>query len=134
VNGGIRGFIQKNGNGNNSTGAEPCFYYVPYMKNTGMALQQLQENTFRDGNYRGSDAKPPTIEKAVEWMKENVTASILDITGLSKEIVPGKAAPLEQDDLLDLFGSDKPNHTMIENNQNGILGWMGRRVSLYYCI
>jgi hypothetical protein len=67
-------------------------------------------------------------------MKENVTASILDITGLSKEIVPGKAAPLEQDDLLDLFGSDKPNHTMIENNQNGILGWMGRRVSLYYCI
>jgi hypothetical protein len=115
-------------------GAEFWFYYVPYMKDIGMALQQLQENTFHNGNYRGSDAKPPTIEKAVEWMKENGTASILDITGLSEEIMPGKAAPLAQDDLLDLFETDRPDRTMIENNKDGIFGWIDRGECLYIIV
>ena len=66
-------------------GAEPWQYFVTYQPNLQGALENLRQQEFRAGRFRGSELKPATIEEAFENMDADGTASILDIERVADE-------------------------------------------------
>jgi hypothetical protein len=80
-------------------GGEPWFHVAPYQSDIPAVLEALRRRVFTEGEYRGSDAEPASIEEALENMDADGTASILDIdhvadnpepTGVSA-LTPAKA-------------------------------------------
>lgn len=47
-------------------GGEPWFHVAPYQPDIGAALEALRQRVFAEGEYRGSEAEPATIEEALE--------------------------------------------------------------------
>jgi hypothetical protein len=99
-------------------GAEPWDYFVPYEEDVQKALEKLRLREFRAGRYRGAEDHPATIEEAFENMDEDGTASILDITHVADEPEFFAVVPLPSDNLVQLFGTDKPTREMIEQNMD----------------
>lgn len=97
-------------------GAEPWDYYVPYEDDIQAALDKLREREFRAGRFRGSELRPATIEEALDNMDADGTGSILDIDHVADEPDFCAVAPLPREELLRLFGTDKPTRAMIEGN------------------
>jgi hypothetical protein len=97
-------------------GAEPWDYFVPYEKDIQAALDKLRQREFRAGRYRGSEEDPATIEEAVENMDADGTGSILDITHIAEEPDFCAVAPLSAEELVQLFGTDRPTREMIERS------------------
>ena len=60
-------------------GGEPWRHVAPYQSDIPSALEALRQREFADGDYRGSEAEPASIEEALENMDADGTASILDI-------------------------------------------------------
>jgi len=99
-------------------GAEPWQYFVTYQPNLQGALENLRQQEFRAGRFRGSELKPATIEEAFENMDADGTASILDIESVADESDFCVVAPLPKDELVRLFGTAEPTHAMIEQNMD----------------
>ena len=99
-------------------GAEPWDYFVPYEEDVQKALEKLRLREFRAGRYRGAEEHPATIEEVFENMDEDGTASILDITHIADEAEFFAVTPLPPNDLVQLFGTDKPTREMIERNMD----------------
>jgi hypothetical protein len=99
-------------------GAEPWDYFVPYEPNIEAALQKLREREFRAGRYRGSEENPATIEEAMENMDADGTGSILDMTHIADEPDFFAVSPLPPEELVRLFGTDKPTREMIEEQMD----------------
>jgi hypothetical protein len=97
-------------------GAEPWDYFVPYEPDVQAALNKLRDLEFRAGRFRGSELRPATIEKALENMDADGTASILDIDHVADEPEFCAVAPLPVDELVRCFGTDKPTRAMVEAN------------------
>src|SRR5438093_12659996 len=97
-------------------GAEPWDYFVPYEEDVEAALEKLRQREFRAGRYRGSEANPATIEEAIDNADADGTGSILDITQVADEADFCTVAPLPADDLVRLFGTDRPTREMIERD------------------
>lgn len=97
-------------------GAEPWDYWVPYQQSIQQALDDLREQVFRSGGYRGSNLKPATPEEAVENMEADGTASILDITSVSDEPEFCAVCPLSEEQLRDFFDTTQPTREQIEHN------------------
>ena len=97
-------------------GAEPWDYFVPYEDNIQAALDKLREREFRAGRFRGSDLNPATIEEAMENMDADGTGSILDISSVADEPDFCTVAPLPPEELVRLFGTERPTRPMIEAN------------------
>jgi hypothetical protein len=95
-------------------GAEPWDYFVPYEENVQTALEKLRQREFRAGRFRGSELNPPTIEEAVANMEADGTGSILDMMHVSDEADFCSVCPLAKEELIRLFGTDKPTREMIE--------------------
>src|SRR5438093_2548774 len=96
-------------------GAEPWDYFVPYELDIEAALEALREREFRAGRFRGSELRPVSIEDAVIQMDADGTASILDIDHVAEEPEFCAVAPLPPDELVRLFGTDRPTREMIEH-------------------
>ena len=58
--------------------------------------------------------KPKTIEKLLEIQAESGTHSILDIVGISPEPKFGYIRPFPREKLVEIFGSQTPSHSEIE--------------------
>ena len=86
-------------------GAEPWQYFVAYQPNLQGALENLRQQEFRAGRFRGSELKPATIEEAFENMDADGTASILDIERVAEE-PEGRQILLGELLLLFLVGRD----------------------------
>ena len=99
-------------------GGETWEYFVPYQQDIEKALQELRQEVFTKGAFRGSEKKPETIEKALENAAECGTASILDINAVSEEPGPCTVSPLDEDDLDYYFNTTQPSHEMIMQNQD----------------
>ncbi len=96
-------------------GGEPWHYFVPYEEDINFTLQKLREREFKAGRYYGSEDQPETIEEALSNREEVGTASILDIEKVGDRPNILTVCPLSQDDLFNLFGTDKPNMEMVRS-------------------
>lgn len=112
-------------------GGHPWFYFVTYEADVNSALQRLREREFQAGRYYpvidfpefpvtqdspAPGAEHDSIEEAFEEADADGTRSILDMMSVSETPDYCAVAPLPQEDLLDLFGTDKPTHEMIEES------------------
>ena len=110
-------------------GGHAWFYFVDYEPDVNAALQKLREREFRAGRYNpvlwfpefpvGPDSPTPgaqhaSIEEALEASEEEGTRSILDMTKVADAPDFFAVAPLPLEDLIALFGTDKPTHEMVE--------------------
>src|SRR5262249_12232472 len=64
----------------------------------------------------GAELRPGPIEQAVSNMEADGTASILDIDHVADEPEFCAVAPLPNEALLRLFGTDMPTRAMVETN------------------
>jgi hypothetical protein len=114
-------------------GGHPWFYFVDYEANVNAALQKLRQREFQAGRYNpavdfpefpvGKESPSPgaqhgSIEEAIEDADADGTRSILDMEGVADTPDYGVAAPLPEEDLLTLFGTDKPTREMIEDSDD----------------
>lgn len=111
-------------------GAEPYWYFTKYDTDTDRALQHLRDREFQAGRYNpvmpfipfGETALPApgaehdSIDEAREAADADGTRSILDIECVADEPDFCVAAPLDEDDLVALFGTAQPTHEMVESN------------------
>lgn len=110
-------------------GAKPWYYFVPYEEDVNFTLQRLREREFKAGRYYGSEHQPKSIEEALSNQEEAGTASILDMEKVGDKPDILTVCPLSQDDLFNLFGTDKPDYEMVhsvlvnEDNLRNNTGW-----------
>jgi hypothetical protein len=112
-------------------GGHEWFYFVEYEEAINAALQKLREREFRAGRYNlvtwfpefpvGPDSPAPgaqhaSIEEAIEEADADGTRSILDMMTVADEPDFNAVSPLPPEDLMELFGTDKPTREMIEVN------------------
>src|SRR5947209_1180853 len=101
-------------------GAEPWSYFVPFREDIQGALEALRQHEFAAGRYHrpDSDEEPKSPEEALEMADADGTRSILDMQRVSETPDYFAVAPLARDQLLALFGTDQPTHTMIAGNHD----------------
>jgi hypothetical protein len=114
-------------------GSEPYFYFVDYQRDFNAALQELRQSEFNAGRYNPVisfldfpiDEKSPSpgaqhksIKKAIRAADASGTRSILDIERIAEKPDYGVASQLQDEKLLELYGTTKPTHDMIEKNMD----------------
>jgi hypothetical protein len=114
-------------------GGEPWFYFVEYQADINSALQALRRREFQAGRYNpvtpmpgfpveagaaGPGAQHSSIEEAIEDADADGARSILDMERVSEDPDYGSVTPLSDEDLVDLFGTNKPTREMIESNND----------------
>ncbi len=97
-------------------GAEAWDYFVPYEADVQAAMEKLREREFRAGRFNGSEENPATIDEAREVADADGTRSILDIDRVGDEPDYGVVVPLSSEQLVEYYGTDRPTHEMIEEN------------------
>jgi hypothetical protein len=115
-------------------GAEPWSYFVPYREDIEGALEDLRQQEFEAGRYdkpSGPHPAPSSIEEARRASDASGTRSILDMVGVAESPRPpgftledafesgidpglGLVAPLAPEQLVELFGTERPTRAMIE--------------------
>ncbi len=112
-------------------GAHPWFYFIPYENDIAQGLATLREREFKAGRDNPSEpfpgfpvdprrlpgSKHSSIEAARAAASASGTRSILDMTRISARPDFGAVAPLDEDELMDLFGTVKPTRAHIEANE-----------------
>ena len=91
---------------------------MPYEEDIQAALEKLRQREFRAGRFNGSEDHPATIEEVLENMDADGTRSILDMTHISDQPDYFAVTPLPADELVSLFGTDRPTREMIEQNMD----------------
>jgi hypothetical protein len=114
-------------------GGHPWFYSVEYQPDVNSALQELRRREFEAGRYNPAvwfpqfpvDEKSPSpgaqhssIEEAIEDADADGTRSILDMERVSDNPDYGAVTPLRADELIELFGTDKPSREMVEESDD----------------
>ncbi len=142
-------------------GASGWGYFVPYQPDIEKALHELREQVFRSSDYflrppieinpddytdmpeevreqvplwierEESFSQPTTIDALVEWNGEEGTHSIIDIERIKPTPTYGAAAPLSKEQLARLFGTDKPERSMVERKADEIQSLRGRWEATY---
>ncbi|HZT42725.1 MAG TPA: hypothetical protein VFA07_11220 [Chthonomonadaceae bacterium] len=127
-------------------GATGWTYWIPYQSDLDKALRELKEQVFARGEYnkpftaedyleilgekadprlaralpsRASLTPPQTIGELLRQCAESGTGSILDIERVAAEPQFGAIAPLPNETLRNLFGTEKPTQEMVAQ-------WAGR--------
>jgi len=114
-------------------GAHPYYYFVKHQDDISGALEQLRQREFQAGRYNpvipfldfpihsnspSPGAQHPSIEAAFEDAEADGTRSILDLSEISEEPNFCCAAPLDEERLIDLYGTTKPTHEMVEQTMD----------------
>jgi hypothetical protein len=114
-------------------GGHPWFYFVDYEPDINAALQKLRQREFLAGRYNpvvwfpefpiGPQSPAPgaqhgSIEEAIEEADADGTRSILDMEKVSDAPDYSAVAPLPEDVLIELFGTNKPTHEMVEGSDD----------------
>lgn len=110
-------------------GGHPWFYFVEYNQDIDLALQKLRKREFEAGRYNPVMWFPPfpvslnspapgaghaSMEEALEASEASGTRSILDMIRVSVEADLSCVSPFPEAALVNLFGTTKPTHEMIE--------------------
>jgi hypothetical protein len=129
-------------------GAEPWYYFTPYQKDVDKALQELRQKEFLARRYYPvieslefpTAENPPlcgathsSIQEAIDDAGETGTRSILDIQNVAMELEPCKAAPLSIEEQVECFGTDRPTHTLLIDEERiwEIFDLLGRGEAIY---
>jgi hypothetical protein len=112
-------------------GGHPWFYFVEYEPDLNAALQKLREREFMAGRYNpavnfplfpvGPQSPAPgaqhdSIEEALEDSDADGTRSILDMERVGDVPDYGVVAPLPKEELMNLFGTERPTREMVESS------------------
>ena len=112
-------------------GGHPWFYFVEYEPDLNAALQKLREREFMAGRYNptvnfpefpvGPQSPAPgaqhdSIEEALEDSDADGTRSILDMERVGEVPDYGVVAPLTKEELMNLFGTNRPTREMVESS------------------
>ncbi|HEY9908454.1 MAG TPA: hypothetical protein V6D18_12710, partial [Thermosynechococcaceae cyanobacterium] len=124
-------------------GADPYWYFSKYHPDINVALQTLRQQEFEAGRYDPAMrmCKPPmymfefdfpptanspspgaqhsSIAEAIESSDASGTGSILDIRKISNSPEFLASWAVSDDELLILFGTDKPTREMVEKYISG---------------
>jgi len=95
-------------------GGEPWFHVAPYQSDIPAALEALRQRVFAEGEYRGSNEEPATIEEALENMDADGTASILDIDHVAASAEPTGVTVLTPAEAKQYFGTERPTRADVE--------------------
>lgn len=113
-------------------GAHPYWYFEKYAGNVEASLRTLREREFNAGRYNPVGAFPEfppgphspspgaqhaTIEEVMEDAAEDGTRSILDLDHVSDSPDFCAVAPLPDDVLENLYGTETPTRQMVEQNR-----------------
>jgi hypothetical protein len=122
-----------------TVGANPYFYLTPYQEDIEAALLALREQEFKAGRYDPAMqmADPPSytfqmrfppdetwpapgaqhasIEEALDASGESGTGSILDLSRVGTAPDFFTACPLDDQELIQLFGTTKPTRDLLES-------------------
>jgi hypothetical protein len=113
-------------------GAHPWFYFVPYENEIARSLEKLRQQEFLAGRYNPCEAFPnfpvnprhapgrghPSIEAARAAAGPSGTRSILDMRRITDGPAFGTVSPLDDAELLELFGSTSPSRTAVESSDD----------------
>lgn len=111
-------------------GGHPWQYFVSYEKDIDKCLRGLREREFSAGRYNPAEPFPrfpvdpahapgrkhSSIAAAREAADADGTRSILDIDGIAERPDYFAVAPLDEDELVNLFSTDKPTREDIESS------------------
>jgi hypothetical protein len=112
-------------------GAHPYFYFVKHQPDHQAALEELRQREFAAGRYnpvmpfinfpvdpndQGPGAEHDTIEEAFEDADADGTRSILDLMTVGDEPDFGVAARLDDDALMEYFGTAQPTRETVSAN------------------
>lgn len=143
-------------------GASSWSYLVPFQPDIDKALQELRQQVFEDGSYykpakwyrllyeRGIiddqklqnklkelelEPEPKTIQQLIQLRGHEGTHSIIDIEKISLVPTFRAISPLTQQELKDLFGSDRPTREMVKQKAEDLQvvrdRWQGVYVVIY---
>ena len=112
-------------------GAHPWFYFIAYTTDIAKSLETLRQREFSAGRYNPSEpfprfpvdlrhapgSKHSSIDTARAAADASGTRSILDMTRISTGPDFGAVAPLDEAELMDLFGTIKPTVADIEASE-----------------
>ena len=110
-------------------GGHPWWYLVPYQENVQASLDALREREFKAGRYNPAEdfpkfpvdlghapgCKHDSIEDAREDSDADGTRSILDVSQLSDKPDYDAVAPLDDDELMEFFGTTRPSAEDVED-------------------
>ena len=99
-------------------GGEPWFHVAPYQSDIPAALESLRQRVFAEGEYRGSEDEPASIEEALENMDADGTASILDIDHVADEPEPTGVTLLAAADARRYFGTERPTRADVDQAED----------------
>lgn len=110
-------------------GAEPWSVFTGYREDIEAALFDLQQREFEAGRYRSFEPDDPaeSIDEARERGDADGTGSVLDMRGVAEVFSGyddpdgpglGFVAPLSHEQLIELYGTDKPTHAMVEKGHD----------------
>ena len=131
-------------------GASSWDYFVPHQQSIENALNELREQVFRSGKFflrpqmeinpdsfadapeeireqvlawierEKSFSQPTTLKALIDWNGEEGTHSIIDVEHVSPIPAFGSASPFSTNQLIEIFGTDKPERSMIEQQKSEI--------------
>ncbi len=97
-------------------GAEGYIWVTKYKKNLADALETARMEVFASGKFIGADEHPASIEKAIELGAESGTGSLLDIVTVSEAPEICAVCPVDTEELLEFFGTERPTIEQIEKS------------------
>jgi len=95
-------------------GAEGYIWVTKYKKNLADALETARMEVFASGKFIGADEHPASIEKAIELGAESGTGSLLDIVTVSEAPEICAVCPVDTEELLKFFDTERPTIEQIE--------------------
>lgn len=111
-------------------GGHPWWYLVPYEKDVATTLEALRQREFKAGRYNPAEDFPKfpvdlahapgcqhsSIDDAREDSDADGTRSILDVSNVSAKPDYDAVAPLDDDELMEFFGTTRPTAEEVEDN------------------
>ena len=130
-------------------GGVPYYYVVPISGDVQATLNALREREFRAGRYNpvmddirfpitakspAPGAKHKTMELALKASREDGTRSILDILEIADQPTYHAACLLPAETLKRIYGTDRPDRSIIDNDRYMRKLFMGHRIERGHAI
>jgi ferritin len=104
---------------------------------TQINIPKEQWPVFKESFYelkKRSEIIPATIEELFELNQESGTHSIIDIFEINNNIDENESGTISDNELIRLFGTNKPNRQMIEDKVDELLEFRGRFLCTYIIV
>lgn len=113
-------------------GASGWSYFVGYKSDPNEALQELRLEEFKNKRfYVYDEVSGNSPDELLRNSEENGTHSIIDISSISETDDLFKNGTINNEELIKIFGTDKPTREMIEANEFVLQTYRGRWACTY---